>query len=65
MKYPRLVELLSKPEKYDSVLVRGWVRTFRANRFIALNDGAGNSDYGKTFESCGNIVKDARECRGQ
>ncbi|MEC8397223.1 MAG: asparagine--tRNA ligase [Bacteroidota bacterium] len=40
MKYPRLVELLSKPEKYDSVLVRGWVRTFRANRFIALNDGS-------------------------
>ena len=40
MKYPRLVELLSKPEKYDTVLVRGWVRTFRANRFIALNDGS-------------------------
>ena len=40
MKYSRLEELLSKPEKYDSVLVRGWVRTFRANRFIALNDGS-------------------------
>ena len=40
MKYSRLVELLSKPEKYDTVLVRGWVRTFRANRFIALNDGS-------------------------
>ena len=40
MKYPRFVELLSQPEKYDTVLVRGWVRTFRANRFIALNDGS-------------------------
>ena len=35
------------------------------HNFIALNDGAGNSDYGKTYESCGNIVEDARECRGQ
>ena len=40
MKHPRFVELLSQPEKYDTVLVRGWVRTFRANRFIALNDGS-------------------------
>lgn len=35
------------------------------HNFITLNDGAGNSDYGKTYESCGKIVKDARECRGQ
>ncbi|MEC8636551.1 MAG: asparagine--tRNA ligase [Bacteroidota bacterium] len=40
MKYPRLVELFSQPEKYNTVFVRGWVRTFRANRFIALNDGS-------------------------
>ena len=40
MKHPRLAELLSHPEKYDTVVVRGWVRTFRANRFIALNDGS-------------------------
>ena len=40
MKHPRFIELLSQPEKYDTVLVRGWVRTFRANRFIALNDGS-------------------------
>ena len=24
----------------QEVCVRGWVRTFRANRFIALNDGS-------------------------
>ena len=35
------------------------------HNFIALNDGASNSDYGKTYESCGKFVKDARECRGQ
>lgn len=40
MKHLRLVELLRQPEKYDTVVVRGWVRTFRANRFIALNDGS-------------------------
>ena len=35
------------------------------HNFISLNAGAINSDYGKTYESCGKIVKDARECRGQ
>ena len=40
MKHLRLAELLSQPKKYDTVVVRGWVRTFRANRFIALNDGS-------------------------
>ena len=35
------------------------------HNFISLNNGAGNSDYGKTYESCGKIVEDARECRGQ
>ena len=40
MKHLRLAELLSKPQKHDTVTVRGWVRTFRANRFIALNDGS-------------------------
>jgi asparaginyl-tRNA synthetase len=40
MKHPRIAELLQQPEKYKTVTVRGWVRTFRANRFIALNDGS-------------------------
>ena len=40
MKYPRLAELLNQPQKHNTVTVRGWVRTFRANRFIALNDGS-------------------------
>ena len=37
MKYPRLAEIIESTQK---PVVRGWVRTFRAKRFIALNDGS-------------------------
>ena len=40
MKSYRLVDILSKPNKYKNLTVKGWVRTFRGNRFIALNDGS-------------------------
>lgn len=33
-------ELLSTPPLQQEVIVNGWVRTFRSNRFIALNDGS-------------------------
>ncbi|ARV09961.1 asparagine--tRNA ligase [Winogradskyella sp. PC-19] len=33
-------ELLSQDITLQKVSVKGWVRTFRANRFIALNDGS-------------------------
>lgn len=33
-------ELLSEQGALQEVSVKGWVRTFRANRFIALNDGS-------------------------
>ncbi|APY11204.1 asparagine--tRNA ligase [Seonamhaeicola sp. S2-3] len=33
-------ELLSQDIVFPEVEVKGWVRTFRANRFIALNDGS-------------------------
>ncbi len=33
-------ELLSTEAKGQEVLVQGWVKTFRSNRFIALNDGS-------------------------
>ena len=40
MKISSVAELLrSEPNKTD-VALKGWVRTFRANRFIALNDGS-------------------------
>lgn len=33
-------QLLLGEKRNQNVTVRGWVRTFRANRFIALNDGS-------------------------
>ncbi len=33
-------DLLTKDIKFPEVEIKGWVRTFRANRFIALNDGS-------------------------
>ncbi|WP_299112459.1 asparagine--tRNA ligase [uncultured Winogradskyella sp.] len=35
-----VAELLFENVKLQDVTVKGWVRTFRANRFIALNDGS-------------------------
>ncbi|TBN03912.1 asparagine--tRNA ligase [Hyunsoonleella flava] len=33
-------QLLKQENKLPEVEVKGWVRTFRANRFVALNDGS-------------------------
>ena len=35
-----IAQLLSQNTTLQDVTVNGWVRTFRANRFIALNDGS-------------------------
>ncbi|RED50523.1 asparagine--tRNA ligase [Seonamhaeicola aphaedonensis] len=40
MRHYSVSELLSKDIAFPEVEVKGWVRTFRANRFIALNDGS-------------------------
>lgn len=40
MKRTEIKELLSMDAQGQEVLVKGWVRTFRSNRFIALNDGS-------------------------
>ncbi|MFV0541030.1 MAG: asparagine--tRNA ligase [Aestuariibaculum sp.] len=40
MKLYTVSELLTKDLKLTEVEIKGWVRTFRANRFIALNDGS-------------------------
>lgn len=37
---PTVSELLSQGITFPEVDIKGWVRTFRANRFIALNDGS-------------------------
>jgi len=40
MKRLKIAELLKNSEIGAETLVRGWVRTFRSNRFIAINDGS-------------------------
>jgi len=35
-----IADILKAPQLNEEVLVKGWVRAFRANRFIALNDGS-------------------------
>ncbi len=40
MKGQSVIELLQSDKFLQEVTVKGWVRTFRSNRFIALNDGS-------------------------
>lgn len=40
MKHTKIKELLKTTASGQEVTVRGWVRTFRNNQFIALNDGS-------------------------
>ena len=35
-----VAEILKTDTVLQEVHVKGWVRTFRSNRFIALNDGS-------------------------
>ena len=36
----KIKDLLSAPPQNQAVTVQGWVRTFRNNQFIAINDGS-------------------------
>lgn len=40
MEHTRIKELLNSEEFGKEVIVKGWVRTFRNNQFIAINDGS-------------------------
>jgi asparaginyl-tRNA synthetase len=40
MKRTKIKELLATAPSGQKILVRGWVRTFRNNQFIAINDGS-------------------------
>src|SRR5690606_38909613 len=40
MKTYSIKELLATDHLHKEVVVNGWVRTYRSNRFIALNDGS-------------------------
>ncbi|UPS92898.1 asparagine--tRNA ligase [Bizionia sp. M204] len=40
MKMQTVAELLKKGNTLQEVIIKGWVRSFRSKRFIALNDGS-------------------------
>ena len=40
MKHSKIIDLLSSSKTLHEVTAKGWVRTFRNNQFIALNDGS-------------------------
>ena len=40
-KHTDIARVLAEQKTGEKIEVRGWVRAFRANRFIALNDGSG------------------------
>ncbi|WGK65609.1 asparagine--tRNA ligase [Croceiramulus getboli] len=40
MKQEQIVDILQSEQLHRTLTVKGWVRSFRANRFIALNDGS-------------------------
>ncbi len=40
MKRYNVAELLQSEDFLQEITIKGWVRTFRSNRFIALNDGS-------------------------
>jgi len=40
----KIKELLLQPAGQQNIVVMGWVRTFRNNQFIALNDGSTNTN---------------------
>lgn len=44
MKRVRIKEVLQTSPTEQELLVKGWVRTFRNNQFIALNDGSSNNN---------------------
>ena len=41
MRRTEINTLLNTAPEGQEVLLKGWVRAFRSNRFIALNDGSG------------------------
>jgi asparaginyl-tRNA synthetase len=40
MKHIEIIKLLQSEPSLHEVIIKGWVRSFRSNRFIAINDGS-------------------------
>ena len=56
MSLVRLIEIFNNPESFEYLSVNGWVRTFRANKFIALNAQVNASNIGyHTLQKYNNI----------
>ena len=53
----KIKELLAQEPKEQEVTVMGWVRTFRNNQFVALNDGSTNNNL-QVVLSLGNFSDD-------
>ena len=53
MKHTKVIDLLKSTKTLHEVTAKGWVRTFRNNQFIALNDGStiNNIQCGVDFEN--------------
>src|SRR6476469_3425877 len=43
-KRTKIKELLDQEPQQQEIIVMGWVRTFRNNQFVALNDGSTNNN---------------------
>ena len=58
MKHTKVKDLLNSTTTIDNVNAKGWVRTFRNNQFIALNDGStiNNIQCVVDFENTGDAV---------
>lgn len=58
MRSASIKELLSGTDLLQEVTINGWVRTFRSNRFIALNDGStlNNIQCVVDFEKIGDAI---------
>src|SRR5207342_365180 len=56
----KIKELLASDKANEEITVMGWVRTFRNNQFIALNDGSSNENLQVVLELGGfddNLLK--------
>ena len=40
MQRTKIVDIFKLKAEDQKILIKGWVRTFRSNRFIAMNDGS-------------------------
>ena len=60
----KIVELLRTEPIGSEVLVKGWVRAFRSNQFIALNDGStgANLQVVVDFENTSDEILKRTEC---